>query len=336
MACSNQSKISNSLLSYLTENGEKTLLRLKEDYRKYDLEASKRDGYLSNIEYLEKNYRGIYWEDGTPLKTTNIYKDIEALVGYWVSDGEHMINLCWMMISETPAEQFTLDYNLHPDESWIIEMNSVLNLIKENDVAAKWAAICSKKIQEVSSNIKSLESLLDFWKMKNTGWVVEKVGNNVYAIKGKALGLYVGDQYSAQWKYNSEKQLVEPADAYAKSLYDLLNSYLDYEETKSRSEIQPTPYKLPESRCTWYMYWDYYYGSGGKEVPTEELASTSESPYPFASNLSQKSSEVTSMLATYPKIKEYWNILEEIGFTVTYGGTYKKDGKDTILIQVTP
>ena len=303
------------MYTYLKNTAENTIIMLEDEYTHYLSEAFRKDIYEEQLARLNEprfsNSQGFYYE-------------MVFVGGYWVSNGENMINTHWISSENDPSGAIHYDFTDMPTESFIIETYDRMKDIEQLSIDLKWAAICEQEQQQMSSRLEILEELLAKWDISYKKWISKEVGENMISISGQDLGVYLNSPSTGEWYYHTDCTEFEPANSYAENLDSILQEIPTYEQKKTMSDISISRHELEPANYSWYAYRSYY------NLPES---------VPLKITCSRESETTQSLFQQYPKLEEYWDMLEEMGFTVSCTIVDEKNGYNgdyNILMQVVP
>jgi hypothetical protein len=315
ISCTNRENVKYNLYLYLTNTAEDAITQLEDEYSHYLSEASRKDAYEEQLAYLKKSRF---------TNSPNFYSDMVFVGGHWVSDGEKMINTHWVSYKKDPSGELIYDYTDMLSESFIIETYDIFKAIEQSSIDVKWAGLCQQEEQNISTKLEVLEILLSKWEISYKNWLSNEVGENMILISGQDLGTHTDLPCTGKWYYYTDSEKFEPADSYANNLQVILEKIPTYEQKKAMSDICIPKHELEPANYSWYAY-RYYYN-----LPESA---------PLKITSSRESEMVQSLFQQYPKLKEYWDMLEEMGFTITCTIVDEKNGYEgdyNILMEVAP
>jgi hypothetical protein len=315
ISCMKQENAKQSLYIYLTNTAESTVTILEDEYTHYLTESSRKDIYEQQLAKLQEPQF---------LNSPDFYYEMVYLGGYWVSDGEHMINTHWFSYKRDASGEIHVDFTDMLTESFITEIYNKLKDIEKLSIDVKWANICEQEQQQISLKLEILEELLAKWDISYKNWHSSEIGENTMSISGQDLGIHSNSPCVGEWYYYTDKEEFEPADSYATNLLVILEKIPTYEQKKEMSDISIPKYKLEPANYSWYSYRSYY------NLPESA---------PLKITCSRESETTQNLFQQYPKLEEYWDMLKEMGFTVSCtivdeGNGY--EGEYNILMSVVP
>jgi hypothetical protein len=315
LSCNSGVGLNRELYIYLDQNVKTAIEQSNDNLIKYDTEAAKKETYETVIAISKQSHT---------LNAVDTYAELVFIGGYWVSDGYNMLNPFFYSYTTDAAGNIHANFEDMPTEADIVDMYERITSIKQNEQNLKWAIICETEAQQISKNIENLKTLLFKWEVSYKEWAVNKIGVNLLSIVGNDLGLYMDSPSIGKWQYFSDEKTFQPADKYAENLSSIIFNIQSYKQNKATYNFEFLPYKIPNYNYSWLSYFDYYH-----------LRET----VPLEINYSKDSEETQALFKQYPKLEEYWNMLEELGFNVNctivdekygYSGDYK------ILLSVNP
>jgi hypothetical protein len=315
VSCSKQETAKYSLYTYLTDTAQDTITMLENEYSHYLTEVSRKDLYEEQLANL-KNSRF--------SNTQGFYSEMVFVGGYWVSDGEKMINTHWVSYEKDPSGELIYDYTDMLTESFIIETYNIFKDIEQSSIDVKWADICEQEQQQISTKLEILEELLATWGVSYKDWQSSEVGENMLSISGQDLGIHTNSPCTGEWYYHTDSGEFEPADSYATNLQVILEKIPTYEQKKTSCDISVTEYELEPANYSWLSYRHYY------NLPES---------VPLKIKYSRESETTQNLFQQYPELEEYWDMLEEMGFTVNCTIVDEKNGYEgdyNILMSVAP
>jgi hypothetical protein len=315
ISCINYENVKYNLYTYLTNTAEDTVTQLEDEYTHYLSEASRKDVYEEQLANLKKSRF---------TNSQDFYSDMVFVGGYWVSNGEKMINTHWVSYEKDPNGELIYDFTNMPTESFIIETYSIFKDIEKLNIDVKWAGLCQQEEKNISTKLEILETLLSKWGISYKDWQSNGVGENMISISGQDLGIHTDSPCTGNWHYYTDSENFEPADLYAENLQVILEKIPTYEQKKTSSDINIPEYELEPANYTWLSYRHYY------NLPES---------VPLKIKYSRESEMTQSLFQKYPKVEEYWDMLEEMGFTITCTIVDEKNGYEgdyNILMEVAP
>lgn len=315
ISCSKQETAKYGLYTYLTNTAEDTIIMLENEYAHYLTESSSKDLYEQQLAELEKPWF---------LNSPDFYYEMVYIGGYWVSDGEHMINTHWFSYKRDASGEIHVDFTDMLTESFIIDTYNNLEDIEKLKRDIKWAAICEQEQQQMSTKLEILEELISKWEISYKNWISNEAGKNIISISGQDLGIHVDSPSTGEWHYYTDSEEYEPVDVYAKNLEGILEKIPTYDQKKEMSDISIPEYELEPASYSWYSYRSYY------NLPES---------VPLKVTCSRESETTQNLFQQYPKLEEYWDMLEEMGFTVSCTIVDESNGYEgeyNILMSVVP
>ena len=314
-SCAFGSGINQELYQFLEQGAKTAIEQLNQNLAKYEVEAANKGSYESKVEILKLPRF---------LNTQHIYDELKLIGGYWASDGEKILDTAYISYERDIAGNLHYNYEGMPNEDYIIETYETINSLKENEENLKWSLICKTEAEQVSRDITNLKTLSFGWETSHKDWKAEKISSDVFSISGPDLGLYLDSPSIGTWHYLSNENVFELADKYAQNLYAVMYDRPSYKEKRAMYDLTSPPYEIPNYNYSWLSYQWYYHLP--ESVPLEITNS--------------RDSEFTKdLFDRYPKLEEYWTMLEELGFNVlctTVGEENDYYGDYNILLSVNP